>query len=174
MNAGHQGCKETNGTDGWGGKVDRQMDGWMDGWAGDAMQKRRGARLTDPHHLVDLEPDAREGVGSPAAGALDRGAHVGDFGLVAVQRQPRVVIPAPDDGPRALRLAGADVQEAELVPQQAPDVRLERAEAVLLAVPVKSHCGCGCGLRRLVSASYLYSLSLFVSLFVSLFYPTRR
>lgn len=96
--------------------------------------------LTNAHHLIDLKPNQRQGVRRPAIRALGRRGRVRDLLLVTVQGQLRVVVLAADDGPRALRLAGADVEEAELVPQQAADVGLERREAVLLAVPVQAHC----------------------------------
>lgn len=52
----------------------------------------------------------------------------------AIIREPGVVVFTPDGGLRALGLAGADVEKAELVPDQAADMSLEGIEIVFPAI----------------------------------------
>lgn len=82
------------------------------------------------HHLVDLEPDQREERRRPAVGHARLARRAGELVLLAVVREPRVVVLPPYGGFGPLGLAGPDVQEAQLVPYQAPDVSIQGVEVV--------------------------------------------
>lgn len=91
----------------------------------------------------------------------------------AVIREPGVVVLTPDGRFRALGLAGADVEEAELVPDQAADVGLEGVEIIVAAISMQAHAFCHpyccadedrMGSGNLFSAEghlYLFSIDLY-------------
>lgn len=92
------------------------------------------------HHLVDLEPDQREERRGPAVGNARLARRAGELVFLAVVREPGVVVLPPNGGFRALGLAGPYVQETQLVPYQASDVRIQGIEIVGFApVSMQAH-----------------------------------
>lgn len=60
--------------------------------------------------------------------------------FLAVEWEMSVVVISADRGPRPLGFACSDIEEAELMPDQTANMRIQRIEAVgRLAVAVKSH-----------------------------------
>lgn len=111
-------------------------------------RERRAPRLQPPpvhphgaHHLVDLEPDQRQCVSRPRVRRLwrRRAGYSYQLLLVAIHGQFRVIVFTADHRLRALRLARPDVEEAELVPDESPHVRLQGRQPVCLAVAVQAH-----------------------------------
>lgn len=95
------------------------------------------------HHLVDLESDQREERRRPAIGRARLAGRAGEPVLLAVVWEPGIVVLPPDGGLGPLCLAGPDVQEAQLVPDQAPDVCVQGVEIVgFAAVSVQTHTLC--------------------------------
>lgn len=89
------------------------------------------------HHLVDFESDQREERRGPAVGHARLPGRAGELIFLAVVWEPGVIIFPPDGWFGALGLAGPDVQKAQLVPDQAPDVRFQGIQVVRsAAVPV--------------------------------------
>jgi hypothetical protein len=82
------------------------------------------------HHLIDLEADQRKERRGPAVGHAWLPGRTGELVFLAVVGEPGVIVLPPDGWFGPLGLAGPDVQEAQLVPDQAPDVCFQGVEIV--------------------------------------------
>ena len=107
--------------------------------------------------FVALEADEGEGHVCPAAKGLGRG--VGEFEVQVVDVEGKLSGEFVDADTRAgaLGFAGADVEEADLVPDEAADVCFDGVHAIFGAVAVESHAfgdADGCADEGGVGAGY--------------------
>ncbi len=99
-------------------------------------------RSIEPNDAVQLETfpadQGQRHVGPPPGRFRGRMGPL-EFVVVHVQGEFGVKIVGPDDGPRTLGFARADVQTAERVPDHPAHMRFDRAEPILGPVAVQSH-----------------------------------
>lgn len=93
----------------------------------------------DAHHLVDFETHERPHHGCPLIGGLRGGPIFYELFIVAVQWEFGLIVFTTDGWSWAVSFTCADVKEAQLMPDEAANVGVERIKAIGFTIAMEAH-----------------------------------
>ena len=91
------------------------------------------------HHLVALHSYQGKGHVSPAVRGSFRRIRLFKILVIQVERELSIELTKPDSGSRSLGLAGTYIEKAELIPDTAPHMDVQRLHAVPCPIPMQPH-----------------------------------
>ena len=93
----------------------------------------------DTHHFIHLEAHKRPHHRRPPIRRLRRWSFFQELLIIAVEREFRLVVITTDARSWAVGFTGANVEEAELMPNQAADVCIQGIQTEAFAVAMETH-----------------------------------